>query len=120
MAASTLYELERGDQRSSTRLHRLCKVLGLNIEFVEHGRGPRLLSEGKAPLRVEDQALTYSLHHMQITPEEVEFGIEWGKLEEPARSFVRQQVFLLVAEQKRRARSNKQPDPAERQPRKPS
>ena len=38
---------------------------------------------------------------------------KWGKLDEPARSLIRQQVLLMVAEQvrtKRRSRS-KEPDP---------
>lgn len=60
------------------------------------------------PLRVAEKPTHYTLHGMQVTPEEVEFGIEWGKLDEPARTLIRQQVMLLVAEQVR-ARRRKTP-----------
>jgi transcriptional regulator with XRE-family HTH domain len=42
MAATTLYDLERGEQQSTTRLHALCRVLGLNPEWADSGRGARL------------------------------------------------------------------------------
>jgi transcriptional regulator with XRE-family HTH domain len=114
MRPSTLYDLEREEQHSTTRLHALCEVLGLNAGWVESGKGVRLAGESRrVPLRVAEEQPRYTLHGMQITPEEVEFGIEWGKLDEPARSLIRQQVLLMVAEQvraKRRSRQ-KEPDP---------
>jgi transcriptional regulator with XRE-family HTH domain len=45
IAPSTLYGIERGDQSRSTRLHVLCKVLGLNLEWVDSGQGLRLVDE---------------------------------------------------------------------------
>ena len=105
MGHSTLYDIERGDQVTTTRLHLLCAFLGLNPLWVEHKRQPRLLADLPAENRkVEEPKTAYTLHGMQVAPEEVEFGIEWGKLDEPARSLVRQQVLLLVAEQVRNKR----------------
>jgi transcriptional regulator with XRE-family HTH domain len=43
MGPTTLYDLERGDQKTTTRLHALCKVLGLHPDWVADGRGPRLM-----------------------------------------------------------------------------
>jgi len=46
-------------------------------------------------------------HSWSISPsaEEAEVGREWGKLEEPQRSCVREQILCLVAAQKRDART---------------
>lgn len=123
MAPSTLYDVERGDQESSTKLHLLCALLGLNPKWVESGRGQRLAErvEVGTTHTVAETNTRYTLHGMQITPEETELGIEWGKLEEPLRSAIRQQIYLLVAEQVRRKR-RKDP-PGEQRPastRKPS
>ena len=107
MGHSTLYDIERGDQPSTTKLHLLCAFLGLNPLWVEFKRPPRLiadLSPAKESRKVQEPRTGYTLHGMQTTSEEVEFGIEWGKLDEPARSLVRQQVMLLVAEQVRAKR----------------
>jgi DNA-binding XRE family transcriptional regulator len=43
LSRQTLYDLEREKQTSTTKLHLLCKVLGLNPDWVEYGRGPRLM-----------------------------------------------------------------------------
>jgi transcriptional regulator with XRE-family HTH domain len=105
VAPSTLYEIENGRMRSSTRLHAICKVLGLRIEYVESGELPELAAdEPRGKYRIADAAPTYTFHGVQITPDEVEVGVEWGKLDEPARSLVRQQVLLMVAEQVRAKR----------------
>ncbi len=110
VAASTMYDLERGDQVSTTKLHLLCALYGLHPKFVEAGKGPRLIGDDTrkdSPQRIAEPAERYTLHRMQISPDEVEFGIEWGKLDEPARSLIRQQVMLLVANQVRKKRSGK-------------
>jgi DNA-binding XRE family transcriptional regulator len=36
--------LEKGRQNSTTKLHLICKILGLNPDWVESGKGPRLAS----------------------------------------------------------------------------
>lgn len=107
IAPSTLYDVERGDQTSSTKLHLLCDLLGLNAKWVETGRGPRLAADlptAQEARKAIDSAIRQSLHGVPITAEEVELGVEWGKLEEPVRSTIRQQIMLLVAEQVRRKR----------------
>lgn len=45
----TIYDLEAGRQASSTKLHLICQVLGLNPDWVEFGRGPRL-APSKSPI----------------------------------------------------------------------
>jgi transcriptional regulator with XRE-family HTH domain len=113
LGVSTLYEIENGRQRGSTRMHALCKHLNLRVEYVETGRLPRLLSEVSPSRGLAESRPQYTVHGMQTTPEEVEFGIEWGKLDEPARSLVREQVMLLVAEQVRRRRAKKDGKPSQ-------
>lgn len=123
MAHSTLYDIERGDQESSTKLHLLCALLGLNPKWVETGRSTRLAQPAEVGTthKVADAGARYTLHGMQITPDETELGIEWGKLDEPLRSAIRQQIYLLVAEQVRRKRRKDPPiDQRSAQPRKPS
>lgn len=107
LAVTTLYELENGRQRRSTRMHAVCAVLGLRDEYVETGRLPRLSSEAPESKVVKESQAKYMLHGMLTTDEEVEFGIEWGKLHEPARSLFKQQVLLLVAAQKRADREGR-------------
>lgn len=109
MGVSTLYEIENGRQRSSTRLYPLCKALGLRVEYVETGRPPQLLSEPEQGRGVAEEAGTFTVHGMQTSPEEVEVGIEWGKLEPPIREVIRQQIYLLVAEQVRKKRAGRKP-----------
>lgn len=124
IGASTLYDIERGDQASSTKLHLLCDFLGLNPKWVESGRGARLAKDAAGVggvHKVAETSARYTLHGMQISPEEAEFGVEWGKLDEPARSAIRQQVYLLVADQvRRRRRKDPAGDNDPPQPRKPS
>ncbi|HEY3678990.1 MAG TPA: helix-turn-helix transcriptional regulator [Bradyrhizobium sp.] len=45
---STIYGLEIGDQKKSSALHRIAKILGLNIEYLEMGKGAAEL--GSAPI----------------------------------------------------------------------
>lgn len=107
MAPSTLYDLERGEQVSSTKLAALCSLYGLNPDWVEFNRGPRLATAGKAAAVSVERDEEIQVHGMQTTPEEVELGIEWGKLGEPTRSIVREQIMMLVARQKREERAAK-------------
>ncbi len=101
---STLYDLEREDQHSTTRLHALCQVLGLSPNWVETGAGGRLVTDAHSTeTRTEEDTEVMRLHGVCVTRDEVEFAMEWGKLEEPARSLIHQQVMLLVAQQKREA-----------------
>lgn len=120
MSATTLYDLERGEQRSTTKLAALCRLYGLNSEWVEYDRGARLAAgEQSKTNRIAEGTARYTLHGMQITSEEVEFGIEWGKLDEPARTLIRQQVMLLVAEQVRRKRAKRDAKPDDKPRRDP-
>jgi hypothetical protein len=57
MKASTLYGIEREDQKKSTRLPWLCEYLGLNLKWVTDGVGPRLVRQSpqSVPLVGSDQ-----------------------------------------------------------------
>jgi transcriptional regulator with XRE-family HTH domain len=50
LAVSTLYDIERGDQRSTTKLHLIADALGTTPADLEHG-GPLGLREDKAAYR---------------------------------------------------------------------
>lgn len=110
LAPSTLYDLLRGDSDSSTKLHALCTALGLNIEWVEHQRGPRLIADlkGKPPT-------SFPVHLR--SEQAARFAEEWDKLEEPARTQIQIMVESLVAAQIRSKRDKgKRPPPKHDRP----
>lgn len=41
---STLYDLERGDSKSTTKLHRIAAATGYLVEYLETGRGPKTIN----------------------------------------------------------------------------
>lgn len=45
LAVSTLYELERGEMNSTTKLHRIAEVLSVNTAWLETGRGSQVREE---------------------------------------------------------------------------
>lgn len=102
IAPPTLYELERGDMRGSTKMHRICAALGLNPEWVETGVGPRLASVSG----VRENS-PFAVHGVMLTPEAAHFAAEWEKLEEPAKSQIAVMVESLVAAQVRAKRKNR-------------
>lgn len=57
LAASTLYELERGDNKSTKKLHRIAAVFGVATECLESGKGwakaLEAIRAGKRPLDSE-------------------------------------------------------------------
>lgn len=110
IAPTTLYDLERGDMRSSTRLHRIAAALGVTTEWLETGRGPRTASSA-AP-GVADARARYSVHGFMLTPEAARVAQEWEKLEEPMRTQVALIVEALVAAQIRTNRRQAAARPA--------
>lgn len=42
LATSTLYELERGEMQTTTKLHRIADFLGVTAEWLESGKGPMI------------------------------------------------------------------------------
>jgi transcriptional regulator with XRE-family HTH domain len=99
MAATTLYDLEREEQHSTTRLHALCKVLGLNPEWADSGRGPRLVgSPTLAPDSVpQDQEQVRAGTDMaSVMREALEVAILLSSLSEPIRSNVIGMVRALA------------------------
>jgi transcriptional regulator with XRE-family HTH domain len=113
VAVPTLYELERGGMRGSTKMHLICAALGLNPAWVESGAGPRLADTNTKP-----QNTPFAVHSVILTPEAAHFAAEWEKLDEPAKSQILVMVESLVAAQvranrKRRAEAPKLlPSPA--------
>jgi transcriptional regulator with XRE-family HTH domain len=101
IASSTLYDLERGDMRTTTKLHRIAAALGLSIEWLESGRGSRL----SQPLsKVSEPRAQYSVHGLMMTPETARVAQEWEKLDEPMRAQVALIIESLVATQIRATR----------------
>lgn len=102
IATTTLYDLERGDSHSTTRLHHIAAALRCNVEWLENGRGPV-----ESPGRVAEAAPV--LYDMTISPEGVRVGREWEKLREPVRGQVQLLIETLVAEQVRDGRKTRAP-----------
>lgn len=46
IGVSTLYDLERETQATTKKISALAKALGLKLEFLEYGTGPRLIRDG--------------------------------------------------------------------------
>jgi transcriptional regulator with XRE-family HTH domain len=88
MGPTTLYDLERGDQKTTTRLHALCKVLGLNPDWVADGRGPRLMQSLQNPVSsVPPDTGDTGLHDMAHMARDVfEVALLLSTLAEPMRS----------------------------------
>lgn len=101
IGASTIYDLQRGDMRTTTRLHHVADALGVSVAWLETGRGPRVPSPTQ---RVSDQRAHYSVHGFMLTPEAARVAQEWEKLDEPMRTQVALIIESLVATQIRAAR----------------
>jgi transcriptional regulator with XRE-family HTH domain len=89
MAATTLYDLEREEQHSTTRLHALCRVLGLNPEWADSGRGSRLSGSPTSAVEVvePDQKTTAGDDMAAIIAREVlEIALLISSVAEPFRS----------------------------------
>lgn len=48
LAPSTIYDLERGDSKGSTKLHRIAEALGVRASWLETGTGPMRPGAGEA------------------------------------------------------------------------
>jgi transcriptional regulator with XRE-family HTH domain len=107
LAPSTVYDLMRSDSTSSTKLHLFARTLGLSVDWLETGKGPRLAGESRAT--VGEPPL-----QPPLTAKEAQIGRDWGSLEEPQRSVVAAQIRLLLTAQKRgRSRHKRRNGPAE-------
>jgi transcriptional regulator with XRE-family HTH domain len=91
IAASTLYDLERGNSQSSRQMHRLCSSLGLNPNWVEAGAGPRLVSEEPAENTLE---ITY--RGARITPEAARLAAQIERLDDVVRAHIEGMISSLV------------------------
>lgn len=49
LAASTIYDLERGDSDSTTKLHRIADELGTYTAYLEEGKPPKLRTDDHEP-----------------------------------------------------------------------
>lgn len=119
LAPSTLYDLMRSDSMRSTKLHLIAKALGVNIDWLETGKGPRLVgevrpgsdhrSQGRLQGEAKNIKETFTLYHPPITPLEAQIGRDWGQLQEPQRSVVAAQIQLLLKDQQR-GKAKRAPD----------
>jgi transcriptional regulator with XRE-family HTH domain len=91
---STLYDLERGDNRTSKQLHRLCQTLGLNINWVETGLGERLARE-----IARESALEITLGGERITAESARLAAQIERLDDITRGHVKAMVDKLAQAQ---------------------
>lgn len=86
----------------------MASALKVRAEWLESGRGAREES-ATGTAAAPPSSIVWD---MPITREEAQFGVEWGKLDEPARSQIRTMVESLVAQQKKSERKAKgKPDP---------
>ena len=95
---TTLYDLERGNSRSTTKLHLIAAKLRVDVHWLEHGGTMQAV-----PAIVS--ALPATVHGYAISPEAARLAAEWEKLEEPARSQIQTMIESLVAAQVRSKRA---------------
>jgi transcriptional regulator with XRE-family HTH domain len=91
IAASTLYDLERGVSRSSRQMHRLCSALALNPDWVETGAGPRLANE-----KPRQNGLEIVYAGERITAESARLAAQIERLDESVRRHVEAVIASLV------------------------
>jgi transcriptional regulator with XRE-family HTH domain len=91
IAASTLYDLERGVSRSSRQMHRLCSALALNPDWVEAGVGPRLANE-----KPRQNGLEIVYGGERITAESARLAAQIERLDESVRRHVEAVIASLV------------------------
>lgn len=92
---STLYDLERGDSRTSRQLYKLCHALGLNISWVETGSGERL-----ARGNPRENGLEIIIGGERITPETARLAAQIERLDEIVRDHVKGMVEKLAQAEK--------------------
>jgi transcriptional regulator with XRE-family HTH domain len=98
MGPTTLYDLERGDQKTTTRLHALCKVLGLNPDWVAYGRGQRLVQSDQKS--VESPVSNTGIHDMAHLARDVfEIALILSSLNEPMRSSIIAMIHTVAGQQ---------------------
>lgn len=102
VSTGMISDLEQERSKRSTKLHRLAHALGVNVNWLESGTGPRA---AKGDSGVAEPLNTY--HAVQLSTEAAHFAQEWDKLEEPARTQLRIMVEGLVAAQVRAKRKGK-------------
>lgn len=105
VGVSTLYDLERGTQQGSTKLHKIVAVLGMHIEYAESGKGPRLLSDS-GHVHQEARQTYYGLYSLGI--EAARIGWEFQKLldiDPGAGKMLGEMIELFVAAKTRSQRS---------------
>jgi transcriptional regulator with XRE-family HTH domain len=100
LANSTIYDLENGGQKETTKLHLLAKILRCSVDWLETGKGPVETQEGQANDRI-------TVYGYSLTEDAARLAAEWEKLEEPMRSQISTMIESLVAKQIRDARSKK-------------
>lgn len=83
IAPSTWYDIENGNQNSSTKLHSIAKALGVTADYLETGRNQAA--------GVGEQRGTYRVRE-QLTDDEHDFALAWRQVDEP----VKTQIFLMV------------------------
>jgi transcriptional regulator with XRE-family HTH domain len=114
MGTTTLYDLERGTQVGTTKLHKLAKVLGLNIEFIESGKLPRLASDSPHSVAEPSKQTYHQIY--SLGTEASRIGWEFQKLldiDPGAAAMLGEMIELLVASKTRAQRSAKRKSDAE-------
>ena len=91
---STIYDLERGDNSTSRRLHAICQTLGLNMAWAETGAGERLARE-----IARESGLEISLHGERITAESARLAAQIERLDDITRGHVKAMVDKLAQAQ---------------------
>ena len=102
LSPGAISDIERRRQQGTRKLAALAAALNVRAEWLESGRGPREDAPG-----VVTPAVTAIAWDAPITREEAQLGVEWGKLDEPARSQIRVMIESLVAQQKKAGRKGK-------------
>lgn len=91
---TTLYDLERGDNKTSRQLHKLCEALGLNLQWVETGAGERLSREIR-----RENSLEITIGGERITAESARLAAQIERLDEITREHVRGMIDKLAQAQ---------------------
>lgn len=107
ISPGSISDLEQGRQFGTTRLPDLAAALGVRVEWLQRGEGPKV---GEAAIGVAEPKMLS--HRLPISADATRLGHEWDKLAEhdPAvASKFAELLDVIVASYRKRPRTDRKP-----------
>lgn len=109
---STIYDLENGNQNSSTKLHLIAERLNVSAKWLETGKGDKHAKASSSKPAVSS-AVAWGF---DLTEEAAELGWQWSLLPDDQRQALHTIIYSLVTKSKNRQRLKEHAPNAPRTP----